>query len=176
MSVMLASVRFQVDVSNLKIDQLSKSTQNKFNKHFNPNEKVDLYEIINQGMGEIQLIQQKIRNMPLYTDEYEQAKQFLLDIENKISRQANCIMKSHLYFELNGNNSDLKNCHLATDMIGFIDENIKRYPCEDSNANRYITTAPQEFVKKCCDKIFAPAVGQELREEAQKNVKGNANA
>ena len=175
-NVELASVRFQIEASKLKKSLMNDDTRNKFHVFFDMDEKIDLYEIINQGMGQIQLIQKQIREMPLYSVEYKECKDFLLEIENKIARTNPCLMNSHLYIESDGDSRDWKPCVITTDAIKFIDKNIECYPCNYSSSNRFITTAPQEFVKKCSDKIFSPAVNQKLREEAREQLKGNPDA
>ena len=149
LNVSLASVRFQMDAHKLKVDRLCKGTRKKFHTFFSPDEKIDLYEIINRGMGKIQLIQKQIREMPLYTIEYKTSKDFLLEIEKKIKRKKTCLMNSHIYIEADGDSRNLQCCTIATDTIQFIDNNIERYSCQYSSANHFITTAPQEFVKKC---------------------------
>ena len=114
--------------------------------------------------------------MPLYTAEYKESRDFLLEIEKKIARTNPCLMNSHLYVESDGDSRDWKSCVIATDTIRFIDNNIERYYCQHSSSTHFITTAPQEFVKKCSDKIFSPAVNQKLREEAREQLKGNPDA
>lgn len=175
-NVMLASVRFQIKAIDLNICQLHKETRKKFHKYFTLEEKIDLYEIINQGMSEIQNIQSKIRKMPLYTVDYVESKAFLLEIEKKISRKDSSVIGPPHYYESCGDKNDLKTCFVATDTIKFIDENIKCYPCDYSNSNQFVTTAPQEFVKKCSDKLFSPVVAPRLQEEAQKRLNGNSDA
>ena len=160
--VMLASVRFQIDAADLKVDKLHKATNEKFYKYFLPGEKIDLYQIVNQGMDEILLIQSKIRNLPLYTVDYAESKVLLLDIEQKISRKNSSIVGLPHYFESDGNPNDLKTCFVATDTIKFIDENIKRFPCNRSSSNQYVTTAPKEFVDKCNSEIFVPAFNRRI--------------
>lgn len=175
-NVELASVRFQIEASKLKESLMNDDTRNKFHVFFDMDEKIDLYDIINQGMGQIQLIQKQIREMPLYSVEYKECKDFLLEIEKKIARTNPCLMNSHLYIESDGDSRDWKPCVITTDAIKFIDKNIECYPCNYSNSTHFITTAPQEFVKKCSDKIFSPAVNQKLREEAREQLKGNPDA
>lgn len=160
--VMLASVRFQINTADLKIDKLQKSTIEKFNKYFSPDEKIDLYQIINQGMDEILLLQNKIRQMPLYTVNYAESKVLLLEIEQKISSKNSSTVAPPHYYESDGDKKDLKTCFVSTDTIKFIDKNIKRYPCNRPSSNQYVTTAPKEFVDKCNSKIFSPAFNQRI--------------
>lgn len=176
LNVMLASVRFQLEASELKIEKLHKRTQEKFKQFFDMTEKIDLYEIINQGMEEIQLVQGKLRKMPLYTVDYAESKELLLDVQQKISPESSSALGHSLYFVSDGDKNDLNTCFLATDTIKFIDENIKRYRCSRSNSNQFITTAPKDFVDKCNNKIFTPAIDREWQRRTQEKMKGVPNA
>lgn len=167
--VMLASVRFQIKAADLKTDQLHRATREKFHQYFTQEEKIDLYEIINQGMSEIQIIQRKIREMPLYTVDYAKDKVFLQEIGQSITRKDQSVIGLLRYYESDGDKNDLKTFLVATDSIKFIDENIQHYPCNRSSSNQFVTTAPKDFVDKCSDVIFSAAINQRPREQAQKN-------
>ena len=168
LDVTLASVRFRVDAINLKIDLLHKGTRKEFTNHFDPSEQIDLYEIINRGMGEIQIIQRKIRKLPLY-NEYASSKMFLLDIEKKVAPDGSCANPPYYYFESEAGQNP-RPCFLAINTINFIDGNISNYGCNSSCADKFITTAPPDFVDKCRDKIFSPAIRQKTLEQIQKDA------
>lgn len=170
------SVYFQVMASDLKEEHMNSDTRNKFHDFFAMDEKIDLYEIINQGMGEIQLIHKKIREMPLYSVEYKEYRDFILDVTKNIAKTNPNSTAPHFYFESDDNSQTWKSIFIATDTIRFIDDNIKCYPCQHSNANNFITTAPQEFLKKCSDKIFSPAINEKLKKEAKEKSEGDEDA
>lgn len=161
-NVMLSSVRFSITPSNLKIEQWEKSTRNKYYKFFTPDENIDLYDIINQGMVAIYNLQSEVRKAILYTEEYNKQKKFLLAVERKLTPSDLLSTNLHLYHKNDGD--DVKECFLATSAIDFIDENVLRYACDHSFANQFITTAPNEFIKKCFFSIYAPAT-RDLNEE-----------
>ena len=151
----------------MKTDKYKEKNQKRFPSFFDIDAKIDLYEIINIGMDEIQVIQKMIRETSLYK-KYSQSKLFLLGIENKISRDGIYMINPPFYFESCGNEQDLKACFVAIDMIKFIDHNIFCYPCNSSIADKFITTAPQAFVRKCHDKIYIPALNQKSLENKDK--------
>ena len=157
--VTLSSVRFLVDSKSLKTDKLHKGTQERFLNSFDAGEQIDLYEIINCGMAEVITKQKQIRKLPLY-EEYIKCKMFLLDMEEKISTGGISVYHPSFYFE-SGDWQHFKTCFLAMDTIKFIDKNISNYGCTSSFADNFITTAPPDFVKKCTDEIFVPAIMQE---------------
>ena len=164
LDVTLSSARFRVAANKLKIDRLHKRTRKDFTTFFDMNEQIDLYEIINRGMGEIQLIQKQIRELPLY-EEYSQSKSFLLEIECKIAPNGISTGQPCFYFE-SDDEQNIKYCLIATSTVKFIDENITNYSCTSSCASQFITTAPPDFVKKCSEKIYTPA----LRQMTQKQI------
>lgn len=168
LDVTLASVHFQVAANKLKIDCLHKGTQKSFSAFFDMDEQIDLYEIINRGMAEIQIIQKKIRGLPLY-DEYSSSKIFLLDIEKKVAPNGLFTNPPYYCFESEAGQNP-RPCVLAINTIKFIDENISIYDCTSSCANQFITTAPPDFVKKCREKIFSPAIRQKTLEQIQKDA------
>ena len=162
LNVKLSTINFQVNIADLKIDQLKKCTQKKFNSFFEANEDVDLYETINQGFGEIQALQKEIRKNSAYSEEYLQSKKFFLKIEEKIARTT---PGRHVFFESDKTEKDLQHCNIATDMIKFIDENVKTYSCYGSIAEYYITTAPKNFAMKCAQQIFVPEMQKKLKKQ-----------
>jgi len=172
--VMLTSIRFNITPSNLKIEQWERSTQNKYHKFFSANENIDLYDIINQGMDAIQNLQCEVRKTILYTEEYRQQKKFLLEVESKLTPSDISSTSQYRYYE--NDKEGVKSCFLATNTIEFIDKNTSRYACEHSFANQFITTAPEEFVRKCSNKIFVPEMNQRCREQVQENPNGDNNA
>ena len=172
--VMLTSIRFNISPSNLKVEQWEKSTQNKYHKFFSTDENIDLYDIINQGMVAIQNLQCKVRETLLYTEEYQQQKNFLLAVERKLTPPDLSYTNNHRYYE--NDIGEVENCFLATSTIAFIDKNTSRYTCEHSFANQFITTAPDEFVKKCSNKIFVPEMNQRYQKQAQENLKDDTDA
>ena len=174
LDVTLASVHFRVAAWKLKADRLQGKTQKNFSIFFDINEQIDLYEIINRGMAEIQIIQRKMRELPLY-DEYASSKKFLLDIEKKITPNSSHRNLPYYCFESDAGKNP-RPCFLAISTIKFIDENISMYGCTSSCANQFITTAPPDFVEKCREKIFSPAMRQKTREQLQKTSKRDDNA
>jgi len=165
LNVELSSVRFRVSTKDLKVDKLRKGTKKAFDKFFEEDEQIDLYEILNQGMGEVQLIQSQIRKLPLY-EEYSQSKAFLLDIEKKITRRGISSISPCYYYE-SDDEQNWKTCFVAMDTIKFIDENISHYPCLSSSADKFITTAPTDFVDKC-RRSFSPATRAATVKQIQK--------
>lgn len=175
-NISLATVRFQINAADLKVEQLRKGTHEDFDKFFTLDENIDLYKIINVGMNEIQRIQEQIRKMPLYTEEYKENKDFLLSIEKKITRAKNKMTNSYLYITPGNEYKNYEKCIFSTNIIKFIDDNIERYSNAFSTANHFITTAPQEFLKKCSDNIFVPAINEKLEKEAKEKSEEDDNA
>ena len=163
LDVMLSSVRFLVAAKKLKIDKLHKGTREAFSKLFDSEEKIDLYEIINCGIGEVLLTQKRIRELPLYKD-YYLSRMFLLDMEKKISTSGISIYHPCYYFE-SGEEQNLKTLFVAIDTIKFIDKNVASYDYTFPIANNFITTAPPDFVKKCVKEILTPALRQKISEQ-----------